>query len=129
MTLKLLVAYDGTAAARQALAYVAPLAKDPTVELSLLTVARSQAMAAGLFDEAARLAGAPIFEHVPATGTIYGGLLQAAHARNYDLIVFSQSPPGWSRLRRWRRRPSLSSALPTSSLLVRGGATHITRAL
>jgi nucleotide-binding universal stress UspA family protein len=129
MTLKLLVAYDGTAGARQSLAYVAPLAKDPTVELSLLTVARSQSMAAGLFDEAARLAGTPIFEHVPATGTLYGSLLQAAYAKHYDLIVFSQSPSGWSRLRRWRRRPSLSSALPTSSLLVRGSTTRMTRAL
>ena len=129
MTLKLLLGYDGTARARQALAYVAPLVQDPTVQLTLLTVARSMSMAAGLFDEVARSVGTATIQHVPTTGTIYGGLLQAAHAKPYDLVVFGQGKRRWPPFARWRQRNPLSAVLPTSSLLVQGEATQITRAL
>ena len=41
MTLKLLIGYEGTTGGRKALAYITPLAADPTVEVTLLTVARN----------------------------------------------------------------------------------------
>jgi nucleotide-binding universal stress UspA family protein len=129
MTLKLLLGFDGKGTARQALAYIAPLAGDPSVELTLLTSARASAVTTRLFDEAARLLGTAEFEHVAATGSLYGALLQAARARPYDLVVFGRGGSRWSRFARWRKRPSLSAALPASSLLVQGQARGISRAL
>ncbi len=129
MTLRLLIGYDGNPSSRQALAYVAPLVRDSTVETTLLTVARSTTITAGLFDEASRLVDGARLEHISATGSLRGALLQATRTRIFDLAVFG--PPGrtWTRLSRWRQRGSLSAALPISSLLVQGEARGITRAL
>jgi len=129
MTLKLLIGYEGTEGGRQALAYIAPLVKDPTVEVTLLTVARNPAVTAGLFDEAARIIGTAEVEHVATSGSIYAALLQTARAKPYDLVVFGPIGRRWDRWPRLRQRRSLSAALPASSLLVRGHARGITRAL
>lgn len=129
MTLRLLVGYDGQNPARQALAYVAPLAQDPTVEFTVLTVARGSTVITRLAEEAAGILGGASFEHAAASRSMYGSLLQAAHTKPYDLVVFGRLRPPWQIVRRWRKRRALSAALPTSSLLVAGSARMITRAL
>ena len=129
MTLKLLIGYEGTSGSRQALAYIAPLLKDPTVEVTLLTVAGNSDLTAGLFDEAMRIIGPANVEHVATSGSMYAALLQTARAKPYDLVVFGPIGRRWDRWPRLRQRRSLSAALPASSLLVRGQTTRITRAL
>lgn len=129
MALKLLIGFEGTQWDRQALAYVAPLAVDPTVELTLLLVGRSQATTSSLYDEARRIVGEAELRRVTASGSIYGALLEETRTNPYDLVVFGEVEGTWSRWTRLRQQRSLSAALPVSSLLVRGEATHIRQAL
>jgi nucleotide-binding universal stress UspA family protein len=129
MALKLLIGYEGTGWDRQALAYVAPLAADPTVELTVLTVGRNPASTAALFDEARQIAGGAEMRQVTASGSIYGALLDETRANPYDLVVFGEVEGTWSRWTRLRQQRSLSAALPVSSLLVRGEPVQIRDAL
>ncbi len=129
MALKLLIGFEGTEWDRQALAYVAPLAADSTVECTLLTVGRNPAGAAALLEEAREIVGGAPLRPIAASGSIYGALLAAARAQPYDLVVFGQVKGTWSRWTRLRQQRSLSAALPTSSLLVRGEPTHTGHAL
>lgn len=129
MALKLLIGFEGTQWDRQALAYVAPLAVDPTVELTLLLVGRSPGTTQSLFDEARRIVGDAELRRVTASGSIYASLLEETRANRYDLVVFGEVEGAWSRWTRLRQQRSLSAALPVSSLLVRGEATQIRQAL
>ncbi len=129
MALRLLIGFEGTEWDRQALAYVAPLAADPTMECTLLTVGRNPAGAAALLEEAREIVGGAPLRPIAASGSIYGALLAAARAHPYDLVVFGQVKGTWSRWTRLRQQRSLSADLPTSSLLVRGEPAHTGHAL
>lgn len=126
MALRLLVGFEGSDWDRQALAFVAPLAADPTVEFTVLTVGRD---AAALLEQATSIVGQTAVQHIAATGSIYSALLDASRAAAYDLVVFGEVEGTWSRWTRLRQQRSLNAALPTSSLLVRGPTTEIKHAL
>ena len=129
MALKLLIGFGGTQRDRQALAYVAPLATDPTVEFTLLTVGRDMAVIPALRDQALRMLGEAEVRQITAVGSLYTVLLATARANPYDLVVFGEVVGVWNRWSQLRQQRSLSAALPTSSLLVRGEATEIRHAL
>jgi nucleotide-binding universal stress UspA family protein len=129
MALKLLIGFEGTQWDRQALAYVAPLASDPTVEFTLLIVGRNPATVESLSEEARRIVGPAPVRQITASGSIYSALLDTARAAPYDLVIFGEVEGTWSRWTRLRQQRSLSAALPCSSLLVRGDALQIRHAL
>lgn len=129
MALKLLIGFEGSQWDRQALAYVAPLAADPTVELTLLLVGRTPASSTALFDEAKQIVGDVELRQVTASGSVYTALLAEARTNPYDLVVFGEIEGTWSRWTRLRQQRSLSADLPGSSLLVRGDAPQIRHAL
>ena len=128
MTFRLLVGYEGTDSGRQVLSYIAPLAQDPTVEITLLTVARGAA-GSRLVEQARELLAPAQIEHIAATGSMYNALLQAARSPAYDLVVFGQLGRKWVPWSPLQHPRSLSTALPISSLMVQGQGSRITRAL
>jgi nucleotide-binding universal stress UspA family protein len=126
MALRLLVGFEGTEWDRQALAYVAPLAVDPTVEFTVLTVGRDPVT---LFEQARQLIGVADVKQITASGSLYSALTDVATPEDFDLVVFGEVEGTWGRWMRLRQQHSLNAVLSTSSLLVRGETTDIKHAL
>ncbi len=129
MTFRLLLGYDGTNVVRGALEYVAPLARDPGVQVTVLTVGRNPAICAARQQAVTRLCAPVAVEHIAVPGALERRLREAAEAQPYDLVASGWQVRGRTRLARWRSRKHLNAALPTSVLLVQGSAKRLTRAL
>lgn len=129
MMMKLLVAYEGTNAGRHVLEYLAPFVQDAAADLTLLTVAPNPQAQAQLYDEAVKILGIAPAVHLSASGPLRTSLLHFAAELRPDLVVFGELGRGWGTWGRLRRLQPLSAVLPVSSLLVRGRALGITKAL
>lgn len=127
--LKLLIYIDGSAASQRAIDYIASVAQEPDVEVSLLTAQTDAVRAADLYSRMASRLQITTIRHVARTEAADMALLAETQAGDYDLAVFGPMRERWSRWVRLRPRTSLSVQLPISSLLVRGSATHISRVL
>lgn len=127
--LKLLIYQDGAHASQQALDYIAPIAREPQVAVTILTADADATHAADLYSRAASRLQAPMIRHVNRNEAGDTALINEAHAGNYDLAVFGPLRERWSRWLRLGSPPTLSAQLPISSLLVRGTARHISRVL
>jgi nucleotide-binding universal stress UspA family protein len=125
MSLNVLLGYDGSQRARQALVYVAPLLRAAGGKLTILTVGRKRALAAELFEDARRALDLPNVEHEAASGSLYSSLVRFATVTSYDVIAYMPPQRGWRR----RRHLSRAAALPSSFLLLQGRLAPIERVL
>lgn len=127
--LKLLIYIDGSAASQRALDYVAAVAHEPEVAVTLLTAQQDAVRAADLYSRMASRLQSPSVRHVARTEAADVALLAEAQSGSYDLAVFGPLRERWSRWVRIGPRSSLSAQLPISSLLVRGAPTQMSRVL
>jgi nucleotide-binding universal stress UspA family protein len=127
--LKLLIYQDGSHASQQALDYVAPIAREAHVTVTILTADADPTRAADMYSRAASRLQVADIRHVNRAEAGDVALINEANAGPYDLAVFGPLRERWSRWLRLGSPPALSAQLPISSLLVRGAARHISRVL
>lgn len=127
--LKLLIYIDSSHGSQQALDYVAPIADDSDVQITLLTAMSDATRAADLYNRMAAKLSATDVRHVNRDEAADAALCSEVDAGDYDLAVFGPLRERWSRWMRLTPRQPLSAELPISSLLVRGEARQISRVL
>jgi nucleotide-binding universal stress UspA family protein len=127
--LKLLIYIDGSMASQRALDYIAPVAREPEVTVTLLTTQPDPERAADLYTRMTSRLQTEAIRHVTRTEAADAALLAEAQTGSYDLAVFGPMRERWSRWVRLGPRSSLSAQLPISSLLVRGAPMQISRVL
>jgi len=125
--LKLLL-YIDTRFGDRVVEFVAPIAREEQVQLTLLTAGPSPEAGAERAQRAAERIGVAGTRHVHRPGAGDDALLAEARAGDYDLAVFGPLEERWSRWLPLSRRP-LSAQLAISTLLVRGTAETIERVL
>ncbi len=118
MTLHVLVGYDETAASRNALAYIASLARNGALDVAIVTAANRASTHQRLHELAAGVLGREPVQY-RRDGTLYQALYDSAMAEKPDLVVYGEATRSWSRWTKFQRREPLYAILPMSSLLVR----------
>ena len=122
---------DGSSAARRATAYLAPLAADPAVQITLLVDQQHEGQAETLFVNAEKILQAAHPPRRSLRGTTpERAIVLETRACQADLVVFGPlRREGWQR---WLGQPSMAALgrrLNTSILLMRGRPNELRRAL